>query len=109
MVQMRNGVNAKMQFRQWKGPQGKARVWATCPETKWLMLVDIDIENGTVCITSIYDQNKSYIELIWVNIKYKKFVKGYTPRSRTKYRTPHGRKTKFRFGLSKYHRNENQD
>ena len=37
-----------------RGAQEKARVWATCPETKWLMLVDIDIENGTVCINTIY-------------------------------------------------------
>ena len=40
-----------------RGAQKKARVWATCPETKWLMLVDIDIENGTVCINKIHDKN----------------------------------------------------
>ena len=34
-------VTAKMVLSNWKAPNGKARVWATCPLTKWAMLVDI--------------------------------------------------------------------
>jgi len=39
-------IKEKMIWSEWKAPKSKSRVWATCPKTNWLMLVDVDLVNS---------------------------------------------------------------
>ena len=50
-------VSAKMIWSEWKAPKGKNRVWATCPKTNWLMLVDVDLVNSVSTLYTVYSSN----------------------------------------------------
>ena len=50
-------VSAKMIWSEWKAPKGKNRVWATCPKTNWLMLVDVDLVNSVSTFYTLYSSN----------------------------------------------------